>query len=194
MDKTIENLVKAFVGESQARNRYTMYSSIARKEGYEQISAIFAETADNEMEHAEWFFKMADGLNKASAKRMNEMNVDAAAPLILGNTAENLKAAAAGEHFENSVLYPEFASIAESEGHKEIAVRIRAISVAEAHHEARYKELLQNVEQSSVFKKEQKVYWVCRKCGYVHEGTKPPVACPSCGHAESYFQVLVEKY
>ncbi|HEC25464.1 MAG TPA: rubrerythrin family protein [bacterium] len=194
MGKTIENLVKAFVGESQARNRYTMYSSIARKEGYEQISAIFAETADNETEHAEWFFRMANELNKASTEKLNEMNVEAAAPLISGDTAENLKAAVAGEHFEASVLYPEFADIAESEGHKEMSVRIRAISVSEAHHEARYKELLQNVEQSSVFKKGQKVYWICRKCGYVYEGTEPPASCPSCGHAESYFQVLVEKY
>jgi len=191
MGKTLENLVKAFVGESQARNRYTMYSKIAKKEGYEQIAAIFAETADNEREHAKWFFRMANELNEG---KIGEITVEAAAPLVLGDTAENLKAAVAGEHFENSTLYPEFADIAKKEGYKQIAIRIRAISSVEAHHEARYKELLKNVEQGSVFKKETKVFWICRNCGYVHEGTKPPAKCPSCDHPESYFQVLVEQY
>ncbi len=191
MGKTFENLVKAFVGESQARNRYTMYSKIAKKEGYEQIAAIFAETADNEREHAKWFFRMA---NELSEGKIDEIKVEAAAPLTLGNTIDNLKAAAAGEHFENSTLYPEFADIAEKEGHKQIAIRIRAISSVEAHHEARYKELLKNVEQGSVFKKNVKVYWICRNCGYVHEGLTPPSKCPSCDHPESYFQVLVEQY
>jgi len=194
MNKTFENLVKAFVGESQARNRYTMYSKIAKKEGYEQIAAIFSETADNEREHAKWFFRMANDLNEASEKKLDEISVQADAPLKLGNTIENLKAAVAGEHFENSTLYPEFADIAEKEGQKRIALRIRAISSVEAHHEARYKELLKNVEQKSVFAKQTKVFWICRKCGYIYEGTKPPKKCPSCDHPESYFQVLVEQY
>lgn len=194
MDKTFENLVKAFVGESQARNRYTMYSKIAKKEGFEQISAIFSETADNECEHAKWFFKMMNELNEKGDKKIDEISVEAAAPLTSGNTAENLKASIAGEHFERSTLYPEFANTAENEGHKQIAYRIKSISAVEEHHEARYKELLKNVEAGTVFNKKQKVYWICRNCGYVHEGTKPPEKCPSCNHPESYFQVLVEAY
>ncbi len=194
MEKTFKNLVKAFVGESQARNRYTMYSKTAKKEGFEQISAIFAETADNECEHAKWFFRMMNELNEKGGKKIDEISVEAAAPLTLGNTVENLKAAIAGENFENATLYPEFADVAENEGHKQVAYRIRSISKVEAHHEARYKELLKNVEAGTVFKKKQKVYWICRNCGYVYEGTKPPTKCPSCDHPESYFQVLVEEY
>ncbi len=194
MSKTFENLTKAFVGESQARNRYTMYSKIAKKEGYEQIAALFGETADNEKEHAKWFFKMADELNKNSEKKLDEISIETAVPLTLGDTVENLKASIAGEHFEHAELYPEFANIAENEGYKKIALRIRAIASVEKHHEARYKELLKNVEQGSVFKKETKVYWICRNCGYIYEGEEPPKKCPSCDHPESYFQVLVEKY
>lgn len=191
MSKTFENLIKAFVGESQARNRYTMYSKIAKKEGYEQIAAIFSETAENEREHAKWFFTMAQDLNE---EKLDEMSIQTDVPLKLGDTADNLRAAVEGEHFENSTLYPEFADTAEKEGYTRIAIRIRAISSVEAHHEARYKELLKNVEEKTVFAKKTKVFWICRECGYIYEGTKPPKKCPSCDHPESYFQVFVEQY
>ena len=193
MEKTIQNLVKAFIGESQARNRYSFYAKIAKKEGFEQISEIFLMTADNEREHAKWLFRLIDGLKK-KAGLGDEIKVEAAAPLVLGNTAENLKAAIAGENYEHTRMYPEFADIAEKEGFPEIAARLRAIAKAEEHHEERFQKLLKEVENNTVFKKEKKVYWVCRKCGYIHEGTEPPKSCPSCGHPTSYFQRKCEEY
>lgn len=188
---TIENLTNAFIGESQARNRYTIYAKIAKKEGFEQIAEIFLVTADNEREHAKWLFRMINELNKNNESKIK---VDAAAPTTLGSTLENLKAAIAGENFEYSIMYPEFADTAEKEGFPEIAARLRAISVAEKHHEERFKKLLKEVENDSVFKKENKVYWVCRKCGYIHEGEEAPEKCPSCDHPKNYFEVKCEEY
>ncbi len=194
MQKTIENLTKAFIGESQARNRYTFYSKIAQKEGFDQISEIFLITADNEREHAKWLFNLINKLKKKSNENLNEIIVEAAAPTVLESTVGNLKAAIAGEHYEYAQMYPEFADVAEKEGFPEIARRLRAIARAEEHHEERYKKLLKEVEGSTVFKKGKKVYWVCRKCGYIHEGEMPPEKCPSCDHESNYFQIKCEEY
>ncbi|MFZ5993371.1 MAG: rubrerythrin [Thermodesulfobacteriota bacterium] len=194
MKKTIENLVKAFIGESQARNRYSFYSKIAKKEGFEQIAEIFLITAENEKEHASWLFKLINELKKKSAEKLDEITVEATAPTVLGTTAENLKAAIAGEHYEYTSMYPEFADTAENEGLPEIALRLRAIAKAEEHHEERYKKLLKEVEAGTVFRKEKEVAWVCRECGYVHFGTEPPEKCPSCDHERSYYQIKCEEY
>jgi rubrerythrin len=194
MKKTIENLVKAFIGESQARNRYTFYSKVAKKEGYEQIAEIFRITAENEREHASWLFKLINELKKESSENLDEIKVEAKAPTILGNTAENLRAAIAGENYEHTKMYPEFADVAENEGFPAIAERLRAITIAERHHEERYKKLLKEVEQGTVFKKEKEVWWVCRECGYVHFGKEPPEVCPSCSHPKSFYQVKCEEY
>ncbi|MEM5782216.1 MAG: rubrerythrin family protein [Candidatus Aenigmatarchaeota archaeon] len=194
MQKTIENLTKAFIGESQARNRYTFYSKIAKQEGFEQIAEIFLITADNEREHASWLFKLINELKKKSKENLNEIKVEATAPTILGDTKENLKAAIAGENYEYTKMYPEFASIAEKEGFIEIAKRLRAIAVAEKHHEERYKKILKALEEGSIFKKEKEVWWVCRECGYVHFGKEPPEKCPSCDHLKSFYQLKCEEY
>lgn len=194
MKETIENLTKAFIGESQARNRYTFYAKIAKKEGYEQISEIFLVTADNEREHAKWLFRLINELKKKSDEGLDEIKVEAVAPTILGNTIENLKSAIAGEHYEYTEMYPEFADIAKEEGFSEIADRLKAIAKAEEHHEERYKKLLRNVEGKTVFKKDERVKWVCRKCGYVHKGEEPPEKCPSCDHPSNYFQIKCEEY
>jgi len=194
MKNTIENLTKAFIGESQARNRYTFYAKIAEKEGFEQISEIFLITADNEREHAKWLFRLINELKKKSNEDLDEINVESAAPTTLGNTADNLKAAIAGENYEYTQMYPEFADVAEKEGLTEIAQRLRAIAKAEEHHEERYKKLLKKVEGNTVFKKDKKVYWVCRKCGYVHEDEEPPEKCLSCDHPKNYFEIKCEEY
>lgn len=194
MEETIKNLTKAFVGESQARNRYSFYAKIAKKEGFEQISELFLLTAENEREHAKWLFRMINDLKKKSGEDFEEIEVEASAPVVLGNTVENLKSAINGEHYENEEMYPEFADVAEKEGFPEIAKRLRAIAKAEEHHEERYKKLLAEVEGDTVFQKEEKVYWVCRKCGYIHEGPKPPEECPSCSHPSNYFELKCEKY
>jgi rubrerythrin len=194
MKNTIQNLTKAFIGESQARNRYAFYSKTAQKEGYEQLAEIFLITADNEREHAKWLFRLINELKQKSNESYEEITVEAAAPTVLGSTVDNLKAAIAGEHYENTQMYPEFADVAEKEGLPEIAERLRAIAKAEIHHEERYKKLLKEVENNSVFKKEQKVFWTCRKCGYVHEGKEPPDECPSCDHPAKYFEIICEKY
>jgi rubrerythrin len=194
MIKTIENLAKAFIGESQARNRYTFYAKVARQEGYEQIAEIFLTTADNEKEHAKWLFRQIQELKSKSSENLEEIKVDASTPTVFGTTAENLKAAIDGEHYENTVMYPEFAEMAQKEGLIEIARRLRSISKAEEHHEERYTKLLKEVEAGTVFKKPEKVYWVCRECGYVSFGTEPPEKCPSCDHARSYYQVKCEEY
>jgi rubrerythrin len=186
---TLENLVKAFIGESQARNRYTFYAAIAKKEGFQQISAIFLETADQEREHAKWLFRLIQKL-----KSEDVLKVEAEAPLVLGDTVANLKAAIAGEHYETETMYPEFAALAEEEGLPEIATRLRAIAVAEKHHEERYKKLLAQVEGKTVFKKSAPVRWVCRKCGYLHEGEVAPEKCPACGHPQSYYERQCEDY
>jgi len=198
--KTIENLAKAFVGESQARNRYTMYAKVAKQEGYEQIAEIFLITADQEREHASWLFKLINELKKKASEEgeditaYNELHVEAAVPTIYGDTIENLKAAIAGENYEYTKMYPEFADIAEKEGFKDIANRLRAIAKAESHHEERYKKLLQQLEDGTYFKKSENVWWVCRECGYVHYGKFPPEKCPSCDHPKSYYQLKCEEY
>ena len=188
--ETLSNLIRAFIGESQARNRYTFYAKVAKKEGYEQISEIFAVTAENEREHAKKLFEMIQELKGD----FSELTVDALAPLTFGNTAENLKAAIAGEHYENSEMYPNFAETAEKEGFRSVAERLRAIAKAEEHHEERFRKLLTAVENGTVFKKEEPVYWVCRKCGYVHYGREPPEKCPSCDHEKNYFMIKCEEY
>lgn len=194
MKETLKNLVKAFIGESQARNRYTFYSKIAKKEGYNQISEIFLITAENEREHAYNLFKLINKLIEESGEKLDEITVEAVAPTTLGNTIENLKAAIAGENYEYTKMYPEFARVAEEEGYPGIASKLRAIAKAEEHHEERFKKLLKEVEAGTVFKKEKNVWWVCRECGYVHYGKEPPEICPSCGHSKNYFQLKCEEY
>jgi rubrerythrin len=194
MNETIKNLTKAFIGESMARNRYTFFARIAQKEGFEQISNIFLETAEQEREHASNLYKLINELKKKEGKKIDSIVVEAEAGVVYGDTIENLKASIAGENYEYTTMYPEFANIAEKEGFPEIAKKLRAIAVAELHHEERYKKLLKEVENSTVFKKTNKVYWICIKCGYMEEGTEPPKECPSCGHATSFFQVKSENY
>jgi len=184
--QTEKNLLKVFAGESQARNRYTYFSSQARNEGLVQISAIFAETADQEKEHAKRFFKFLEG---------GELEITAAFPAgKVGTTSENLRSAAAGEHEEWSSLYPEFAKIARKEGFEAVAKVFEFISVSEKHHEQRYLGLLKNVEEGTVFKKHESTQWVCRNCGYVHEGSEAPGACPACAHPQAYFEVLANNW
>ena len=194
MEKTIENLMKAFIGESMARNRYTMYASVARKEGYEQIASLFLLTAENEMEHGEWNFRMINELLCKTGKECPAIKVEAEGPTGVGKTIDNLKAAIEGEHYETTKMYPSFADTAQKEGFPEIAVRLRAIANAEAHHEERYKKILKELEAGTIFKKKKKVQWVCRKCGYVHEGNEPPAKCPSCDHTKSFYEVKCEEY
>jgi rubrerythrin len=187
MNETIKNLAAAFVGESQARNRYTIYAKIAKKEGYENISRVFLETAENEREHAKWLFKLINKLKEKSGESLDDLKVDAEVPTVMGDTATNLKAAIEGEHYENTTMYPDFAKVAESEGFPKIAARLRAIAKAEEHHEEHYKKLRAEVEGGTAFKREEKTFWVCLKCGYVHEGEEPPEKCPSCDHPKAYF-------
>jgi len=184
--KTERNLLTAFAGESQARNRYSYFASQAKKEGYEQIAAIFLETADNEKEHAKRLFKFLEG---------GEVEINAAYPAgVIGSTKENLKAAAAGENFEHTAMYPEFARIAVEEGFPEIAKVMRSIAVAERQHEKRYLALLGNIEAGRVFKRENILKWKCRNCGYIHEGMEVPEECPACAHPRAYFELLGEDY
>jgi len=194
LNETIKNLVKAFIGESQARNRYSFYASVAKKEGFEQIAEIFRITAENEKEHASTLFKLINELKKEKGEELDEIKVEAVAPTVLGDTAQNLKAAIAGENYEHTKMYPEFADVAEREGYPEIAARLRAIAKAEEHHEERYRKLLREVEAGTVFKKDRDVWWVCRECGYIHYGKEPPERCPSCNHPRSYFQLKCEEY
>ncbi|RMD58869.1 rubrerythrin family protein [Candidatus Parcubacteria bacterium] len=194
MKETLINLTKAFIGESQARNRYTTYAKIAKKEGYEQISAIFLETAEQEREHASWLFRLINELKQKTGETSEEIKVEAAAPTVLGNTAQNLQAAIGGETYEFSQMYPAFADTAEQEGYPQIATRLRAIAKAEEHHGERYQKLLAEVEANSVFSKEEEKEWVCRKCGYVHRGKTPPEKCPSCDHPRAYYQIKCEEF
>jgi rubrerythrin len=194
MKQTINNLMKAFIGESQARNRYTMFASTAKKEGYEQISEIFLITADQEKEHGGWFYKMLIGVLKKEGIKEEEIMVQTGGPVIRKSTLENLKSAIIGENEEYTKLYPEFAKVAEEEGYKDIALRIRAIMVAEKHHEERYKKLAEQLAEGTIFKKEEKIWWICRECGYAHFGREPPMECPSCGHAKAYYERKCEEY
>ena len=191
--KTIDNLCKAFVGESQARNRYTFYSKIAFKENLIQISEIFTETAEQEREHAKQLYVLINEL-KRKYKITKKLIIDAEVPTIYGNTADNLKAAIAGENHEHTKMYPEFADIAEKEGLKEIAKKLRAIAVAEKHHEERYKKLLSELKGKTLLKKKKEIMWICSKCGYMHKGKEPPKECPSCGHPPEYFRLQNENY
>lgn len=190
MKKTLENLIKVFIGESQARNRYDFYAKVARKEGYEQIGGVFAETAEQEKEHAKRLFEHIQELSQGK----KEMVVEAAAPLVYKKTVDNLKAAIAGENYEYTKMYPEFADVAEKEGYKAVAKRMRSIAVAEKHHEERYKKLLRQVKAKAVFRKKKKLWWVCRECGYTHFGKMPPAICPSCDHVRGFYQVKSERY
>ena len=185
--QTEKNLLATFAGESQARIRYTFYASKAKKEGYEQISAIFTETSDNEKEHAERFFSFLEG---------GDVEITSTYPAgMLGkSTVENLKAAAMGENEEHTKLYPEAAEIAEKEGFPEIAELYRNVSVAEKHHEERYLKLLQNINDGSVFKKSKSLKWKCRNCGFVHESAEAPEKCPACLHPRAYFEELSDNF
>jgi rubrerythrin len=193
MNQTIQNLTKAFIGESQARNRYTFYARVAQKEGYEQICDIFTVTAENEKIHAKRLFEAINQMKKDN-DNPDAIMVEADAPTIYGTTIENLKAAIAGEHHEHSSMYPEFAEIAQNEGFPEIAARLRAIAIAEEHHEERYKKLLKELEAGTVFKKKKETWWICRECGYMHFGKEPPVKCPACDHPTAFYQVKCEEY
>jgi len=184
--QTEKNVLTAFSGESQARNRYNFFASQAKKEGYEQISAIFTETAENEKEHAKRLFKFLEG---------GEVEITGAFPAgVIGKTAENLGAAAAGEKHEYSQMYPEFAAKADEEGFSEIAETMRSIAKAEMAHEKRFLALLKNIETGQVFKRSGVVKWKCRNCGYVHEGAEAPEECPACAHERAYFEILAENY
>ncbi|MCZ8373263.1 rubrerythrin family protein [Phocaeicola sp. KGMB11183] len=184
--KTEKNLMVSFAGESQARMRYTYFSSVAKKEGYEQISAIFAETADQEKEHAKRMFKWLEG---------GMVEITASYPAgVIGTTLENLKAAAAGENEEWSLDYPKFADIADEEGFPAIAKMYREIAVAEKGHEERYLAFVKNIEEGKVFKKDTEVVWQCRNCGYLYEGTEAPEICPACLHPQAFFEVKKNNY
>ena len=183
---TEQNLLKSFAGESQARNRYTFFASVAKKEGFEQISGVFMETAEQEKEHAKRFFKYLEG---------GDVEITATYPAgKIGTTAENLVAAAAGEHEEWVDDYPKFADIAQEEGFPAIAAMYRNIAIAEKGHEERYLDLLKNVEEGKVFVKDGKVFWQCRNCGFIIEAEEAPKACPACLHPQAYFEVQKENY
>jgi rubrerythrin len=184
--QTEMNLLKAFAGESQARNRYEFFAKVAKQEGYEQISALFMQTAEQEKQHAKRFFKFLEG---------GDTEIIAAYPAgKIGTTSENLHAAAEGENEEWTKLYPHFAEVALNEGFKEVATAFKMIAKVEAEHEKRYRKLLQNIEEGKVFEKGEKVKWVCRNCGYVHEGTKALENCPACNHPKAHFEILAENY
>jgi len=185
--KTEQNLLKAFAGESQARNRYTYAAGVAKKEGFEQISAIFIETAENEREHAKVFFKFLEG---------GDVEITASYPAgVISTTADNLLAAAEGEKMEWGTLYPDFAKVAEEEGFTDVAEAFKEIGEVEAYHERRYRKLLSNVQNGIVFVRgENTLKWKCRNCGYVHEGPEAPDLCPACKHPQSYYELWVENY
>lgn len=184
--RTEKNILTAFCGESQARNRYTYFAATARKEGYVQIADIFEETANQEREHAKRLFKLLEG---------GEVEVTAAFPAgIVGTTVENLTEAAGGEHHEHTVMYPEFAKVAREEGLPQIAEIFMAIAVAEKQHEKRYLDLKRNIESGAVFHRDQPAAWRCRNCGYLHHGTDAPDTCPACAHAKAHFELLGENW
>lgn len=184
--RTEQNLLKAFAGESQAMNRYLFFAKEAKKEGYEQIAAIFEKTAWQEQQHAKRFFRFLEG---------GEVEITASYPAgIIGTTAENLKASAMGENEEWTQLYPEFAEIAKEEGFPAVAAAFKIIAKVEAEHEKRYLKLLKNLETGEVFKREEPIQWECRNCGYIHDGKNPPENCPACQHPKSYFEEKSENY
>ena len=184
--RTEKNLLTAFAGESQARNRYTYFAGQAKKDGLVQIADIFLETADQEKEHAKRFFKFLEG---------GEVEIACAFPAgVIGVTLTNLKAAAAGEHYEHTTMYPGFAKIADDEGFKDVAAAYRAISIAEKQHEKRYLDLAANIEAGRVFKRDAKATWRCRNCGYLHAGASAPELCPACLHPQAHFELLGENW
>ncbi len=184
--QTEKNILTAFAGESQARNKYTYFATKAKKEGYEQISAIFTETADQEKAHAKSLFKLLEG---------GDAMVSAAFPAgVIGTTPQNLKGAAAGEDYETTEMYPGFAKVAEDEGFREIAALFRSIAVAEERHRDRYLTLLKNIEEGKVFSRPISARWICRNCGYVHEGTDAINVCPACGHGQAHFELEAVNY
>ncbi len=184
--QTEKNVLTAFAGESQARNRYSYFASQAKKEGYEQMAAIFLDTADNEKEHAKVLFKLLEG---------GQVEIVGAFPAgVIGDTLANLKEAADGENYEHTQMYPQFAAVADKEGFPEIAATMRNIAVAEKGHENRYRAFIKNLNDGTVFKKNAKVTWRCRNCGYLHEGAEAPEECPACKHARAYFELFNEKY
>jgi len=184
--RTEKNLLASFAGESQARTRYTYFASAAKKAGFEQIAAIFLETADNEKEHAKRFFKLLEG---------GEVEITASYPAgVIRDTAANLEASANGENLEWTKLYKEAEGTAREEGFEEIAVQFKEIAEVEEQHEKRYRKLLKNVEEGKVFKKDTVVKWKCRNCGYVHEGKEAPEECPACAHPQAYYELLCENY
>jgi rubrerythrin len=184
--KTEQNLLAAFAGESQARNRYTYFASVACKEGYEQIASIFLETADNEKEHAKRFFKYLEG---------GDVEITASYPAgIIGDTATNLESAAEGEQLEWSKLYRDSEEVARQEGFENIANQFKEIAEVEQEHEKRYRKLLQNVKQGTVFNKDEPVKWKCRNCGYIYDGNQAPVVCPACAHPQAYYELSSENY
>jgi rubrerythrin len=184
--QTEQNLLKAFAGESQARNRYTFFASKARKDGFEQIAAFFEETAAQEKEHAKLFFKLLEG---------GMVEITASFPAgVIGSTAENLLASADGEHEEWNLLYPEFARIAEEEGFEQVANTFKLVATVEKRHEARYRKLLQNIENNEAFKRSDKVVWACRNCGYTHNDEEAPELCPCCLHPQAFFELQAENY
>ncbi|HHX12445.1 MAG TPA: rubrerythrin family protein [Clostridiales bacterium] len=190
--KTLENLMKSFAGEAQARLRYTYFASVAGKEGYKQMQNIFLETAENEKEHAKMFMKHA--LKYLNGENPAPVDINATYPFAYGDTVANLKSAAAGEHEEAEIDYPAFAKTAKEEGFDDIAESFLNIAKVEAHHEARYLKLLENIENGTVFKKDGKVFWKCLNCGYIHEGDEAPELCPACNHSQAYFQLLDDCY
>ena len=184
--ETPKNIVRAIAGESMARNKYTFFASEAKKAGYEQISAIFLETADNEKEHAKRLMKLLDDTTESSLEKYDFP--------VVKSTTENLSAAAAGEHYETLEMYPSFEKIARDEGMTEAADVFKEIGEVEAHHEARYLKLKENIDNGLVFKKEEPVLWKCRNCGYIHEGTEAPKVCPACAHVQAYYELFSENY
>ncbi len=184
--QTEKNIMAAFAGESQARNRYTYFASKAKKEGYVQIASIFEETANQEKEHAKRLFKLLEG---------GEVEITGAFPAgVVDTTLENLKGSAGGENYEHTIMYPGFAKVAREEGFDSIAVIFEAIAVAEKQHEKRYNDLAANIEAGKVFKKDEKVVWRCRNCGYLHEGTEAVDVCPACAHPKAHFELLGENW
>ena len=194
MEETLKNLHKAFIGESQARNRYTMAAKQAKKDGYEQISEIFTETAEQEREHAKQLSKMINILLADNSKEQGPIEVMAEGAAMFSDTIKNLENAINGEHYEHTIMYPEFAAKAKEEGLDAIAKRLISIGLAEKHHEARYQKLVDQITAGTLFEKEEVKAWKCRKCGYVHLGKSPPKECPSCDHGKAYFQINCEEY
>lgn len=192
MQKTIKNLIAAYVGECQARARYEYYAKIAKKEGYVKVQEIFQKTADQEKSHAKRFFNHIQDLKKENPDL--EIKIELEPELKLGDTITNLEASVMGETHEEEDLYPEFAKIAQEEGLHKIATRFRMIAKAEQHHKERFQKILDEIKNNSFHKKETKVYWACLECGYIHEEEEPPIECPSCDHPKAHFELLSENF